>query len=569
MIQINITRKLFYIFNREEKHLFFLLILFQFLAAVLELISIGSLLPVFKFITDPEWNEKYFSFIESDLRVYFIFSAIILIFLIKSALSISMLYFTGKFRNKVASRVVNQVYSFYLNSPYEFHLSNNSAVLLRNMQSVGSIDSIIMRLVNFYADTILLLNTLILLFLVAPNLTFFILIFVVFILSFYAVLTKTNIKKYGTGSVDYNLSYLKNMMEGIKSFKEILLLEKQKFFSEICNTYKVQELRYKLKFSMVESFPRYILEIFFIVAILIGAIFLLNKNYQNLNEILPFLGVVIIGVFKISPNVLRIFLSIQQMKYLMPELAIVIKNLSDSRKRNTNLKNYANTKKIIFNKFIELRNVSLNYGEKKVLKNINLRIKKNSIISIQGSSGSGKSTLLNILTGLVSPSKGNIYVDGKKQSLTNKYWKKKIGFVSQNTHLIDDTICANISYEKNTSKINYNNLYSCINIAELKDFIESLPNKIDTIVGENGAKVSGGQAQRIGIARAFYNNPEILILDEPTNSLDSENEKKIIKTLHKLKNKITIIIVSHNLKPLEIAKENYLIQDCIIIKKNK
>ena len=177
--------------------------------------------------------------------------------------------------------------------------------------------------------------------------------------------------------------------------------------------------------------------------------------------------------------------------------------------------------------------------------------------------------MLNILTGLVSPSKGNIYVDGKKQSLTNKYWKKKIGFVSQNTHLIDDTICANISFEKNTSKINYNNLYSCINIAELKNFIESLPNKIDTIVGENGAKVSGGQAQRIGIARAFYNNPEILILDEPTNSLDSENEKKIIKTLDKLKNKITIIIVSHNLKPLEIAEENYLIQDCIIIKKNK
>ena len=138
---------------------------------------------------------------------------------------------------------------------------------------------------------------------------------------------------------------------------------------------------------------------------------------------------------------------------------------------------------------------------------------------------------------------------------------KKIGFVSQSTHLLDDSIKTNIAFGSDMEKIDQKLLDDCIKKSELEEFINRLDTGLDTVVGEGGTKISGGQVQRIGIARAFYKKPEILILDEPTNSLDKENEEKILETLKKLKGKITIIMVSHNLDPLKIVDKIFLLKD--------
>ena len=167
----------------------------------------------------------------------------------------------------------------------------------------------------------------------------------------------------------------------------------------------------------------------------------------------------------------------------------------------------------------------------------------------------------------MSPYSGSVLIDEEKVSLSNLNWQKNIGYLSQNTHLLDDTIKANIAFGESPIDINMNLIKECIEKSELGNFIENLPKKLDTIVGEKGAKISGGQAQRIGLARAFYNNPKLLILDEPTNSLDHDNEIKIVNTLSKLKDKITIIIVSNNTKPLEIADEKYVLENGELVKK--
>ena len=566
MIQLQLTKKFFNIFTKKEKILFFCLIFSQLISATLEIVSIGSLLPVFKSITDPKWNEMYFGFLSHEHRIYYIFLIVIIIFITKNIFLILISFYSGKFRNFVTVRIVNQIYENYLNKNYQFHIDNNSSLLLRNMEYANSIDSILMRIVNFFADLILLILAFQLVLLINLKISLIIVSVIIALLFFYSLITKVNIEKYGVEDVNYNTSFLKNMMEGIQSYKEILLLNKQKYFTNRNKLYKQQALRYKLRYTMVEQVPKYLIEIALVAFVLIGSAFVLYNKSINLNELLPFLGILFIGVIKLMPNLLRIFNSHQQFKYLVPQTDIVYNSLvqvRDSAHFNL-IKN--NDAKILFKSKIEFKAINFSYKNNNILQNLNLEIRKNSIIAIQGSSGTGKTTFLNILTGLLSASSGSILIDGKDVNLSNVNWQKNIGYLSQNTHLLDDTIMANIAFGENPNDINLDLIKECIKKSELDSFIENLPNKLETIVGEKGAKISGGQAQRIGLARAFYNNPTLLILDEPTNSLDHENEMKIVNTLSKLKNKITIIIVSHNIKPLEIADEKFLLSDGKLIK---
>ena len=567
MIQFQLTKKFFNIFTKQEKILFFSLIFIQLISATLELISIGALLPVFKSITDPNWNEKYFGFLNEEHRTYYIFLIVIAIFIIKVLFLTVAAFFSGKFRNKVTVRVVNQIYENYLNKSYQFHTDNSSSLLLRNMQYANGIDSIIMRIVDFYADLMILLLALQWVLLVNFQITLAAIVLIIILLFCYSLVTKAKIEKFGNEDVNYNTYYIKNMMEGIQSYKEILLSGRQKFFTDRNKIYKQESLRYKLRFTIVELVPKYLVEILLVTLALIGVIFIMRDETINLNELLPFLGILFVGIIKTMPNILRLFNSHQQFKYLIPQMDIVYNSIVQIKESAHYNLNDDNNKKIQFESNIRLKNINFDYKGKNILRDLNLEIKKNSTISIQGSSGSGKTTLLNILTGLLLPTKGSILLDENNCSLNNNNWQKKIGYLSQNTHLLDDTIKANIAFGFKQSDINHNLIEECLEKSELNTFIESLPEKLDTFVGENGAKISGGQLQRIGLARVFYNNPELLILDEPTNSLDSENEIKIVNTLKKLKGKITIIIVSHNEKPLEIADEKFVLKNGCLIKR--
>ena len=563
MIQFSLTKKLFKVFSNEEKIIFFSIILIQFISVFLEFLSIGSLLPIFKVLTDPDWNEKYFYFINEEYRVLIIFLAVATLFFIKNLVLIIAAYLSCLFRNKVSLRIVKDTYDSYLNKNYQFHVNNHSSVLVRNMDYMNSIDSIFMRLVTFYSDLILALMSFSLVLFIDVRLTFMALMIIISIFLIYGLFTRVSIEKYGSETQNYHSSYMKNMMEGIKSFKEILLFGKQSFFSSRNKDYKEQALKYNLKFTIIELIPKHILELVFVISILSGTYYFVVIEKFDLYEYLPFIGVIVLGLLKFLPNLLRIFSSYQQFKYLLPIIDIINKNLikiNDKSEKAYDIKgDYGEA--IKFSDKIEFKNISFSYQNNKILNQINFVIKKNSTIGISGESGSGKSTLLNIITGLLKPSEGNILIDGKEKTLSNRSWQNKIGYVSQNTHLIDDTIKTNIAFADEYLEIDENLLNECILKSGLETFIRSLPNGTETLVGENGTKISGGQMQRIGIARAFYKKPEILILDEPTNSLDQENERKIIETLKKLKNQVTMILVSHNQYPLQITDQKLFIKN--------
>ena len=553
MIQFSLTKKFFKFFTKKEKLFFFVIIFIQFLCMVLELVSIGSLLPIFKSVTDPSWNEKYFGFLNEEHRIIVIFLAVIILFIFKNIFLICSSYITQKIQNKINLRLINDVYSSYLNKKYEFHINNHSSILLRNLNYVDGVNGILMRVIGFYSDLILAIMAFFVVLFVDFNITIIAISIMTAVLLSYSLFTKYSIEKFGSSSQSFHSLYIKNMMEGIKSYKEILLSGKQNFFSNRNKEFKKQSLQYNLKFSIIEVIPKHLIELIFVFGILVSTYYLINNDEIDFYEYLPLIGVIVLGLYKLLPRLLGIFSSYQQFKYLTPVIDIINEAITQMEKDKAYDLKGEISNPILFEERIELKDISFSYSNKIILKDLNFLIEKNSCIGIRGESGAGKSTILNILTGLISPTKGSILIDGKKQNLSTKSWQSKIGFVSQNTHLLDDTIKTNIVFSSDKLSIDEKLMNECIKKSGLDEFIQSLENGLDTTVGENGVKISGGQIQRIGIARAFYKQPQILILDEPTNSLDQENENKIIDTLKKFKGNVTIIIVSHREEPLQLS----------------
>ena len=215
---------------------------------------------------------------------------------------------------------------------------------------------------------------------------------------------------------------------------------------------------------------------------------------------------------------------------------------------------------------INIENLEFRYenDRKQILKKINLKISKGDFIGIFGESGSGKSTLIDVLMGLFNPTSGSIKVDGVDINKNLRSWQNIIGYVPQNIFLINDSVKKNIAFGIENHKISSINMLKAIKESQLLKFIDSLNHGIDSKVGERGAQISGGQLQRIGIARAIYKNPDLLIFDESTASLDSNTEEEVLKSINSLRGNKTIIMISHNLKNLKDCDYVYSLKNGVL-----
>jgi len=235
----------------------------------------------------------------------------------------------------------------------------------------------------------------------------------------------------------------------------------------------------------------------------------------------------------------------QQLKGFEPSIKVLERELKDLKKREST-KFLQSNLPLYFNKEITISNIDFSYVDReKVLNSFSESINKYAFVGIIGKSGSGKSTLIDLLTGLILPSSGKILVDGIAIEKNIKGWQKKIGYVSQNSFLLDTSITENIAFGMDKNNINMEKVLRALKDAQIFDFIESLKDKLDTVVGEKGLQLSGGQRQRIAIARELYRDPELLILDEATSALDEETENQFLEFLDNLKGKITVLISSH------------------------
>jgi len=511
-------------------------------------------------------------FFNSHLILFIFF----LFFALRSVVTIGISYIRQSLNRSIDQDISNKVYSQYIHKDYSFFLKKNSSSFVSNI--IVEVDKFSYRLVDsltfLIVDVVIVATITIYLLISYLAATIVLMTIIALIFYFFYFLYKNKFKKIG---IDRSLadaqkiSWLQKSFYSIQSIKldNLEYFFKEKFEKEVK---KSSESTFKMNF--ISELPRNLADV---ILIIVGSslLYVLSFSAQIEKELfLSIIGLFILAMFRILPSVNRILYAFNSIKFHYQTISNLEKLINEEKNLNNNEKE----EEIFFtpleiNESIKLENVNFSYDvdgvEKKILKNVNLEIKKNKIVGICGKNGSGKSTLLNIIAGLLEPNIGSVKLDGKNIKDFKRLYQFTIGYVTQKTYLTDDSVVENIIFGRKREEHNREQMDKAIALAQLKNIIDNLPNKENTLLGERGTKLSGGQQQRIGIARALYKNPRIIIFDEATSALDSESQEEILlSTVFKENLEKIIIIVSHDKRIFKMCDEVYQIEHGTLTKLN-
>ncbi len=536
----------------------FILLLLMVMNTGVEILGIAAIIPVVSITlkSDLSLFENFFfyenlaSFSQTENFIFYTFLFVIGVFLLKNFFIIFYNYFLTNFYNNIGKRISNDIFKTYVNLSYKDYLKLKSSKPLFDTTEGVEIFKISLNNLSLFILEILVLSG-ILLFLISiePQVSsiIFLILGALSLLVFY-IFNKQN--KFWGAEVKKNFNFKINILnQTFSSFKNIKIFSCEDFFIEKFDNYNKDLTRYQKIHLFFVTLPKPIFEIL-IVLILISTLYFLI-GFKNISSEVIILNLAIYGVslFRMYPSVYRLSNCIQKAGYgssVLDDLTKVYRSGVEKFKEefitSTNEESFSS--KI---NTLEIKDINFSYNEeeKKVINNLNQKFERNIIYGIRGETGSGKSTFIDLISGLLKPNYGSFFVNGKKISNFNKNWFKKISYVTQNISLLDDTLERNIALAVKEENLDREKIKEVIEVAELSSFNENLLSKKDNYIGELGVKVSGGERQRIGIARALYFDRDIYIFDEATNALDENTEIKILQNIKNyLKDKI-IIFVSH------------------------
>ncbi len=556
----------------ERKHAFLLLIMI-FVSALLDTLGVASILPFVTVLSNPDIieNNIILSKMFNALKIFgvedsqtFLFALGILVFVllvVSLIFKATTLYLEVKFAQMQEYNIGKRLVEGYLRQPYCWFLNRNTAdfgkTILSEVNQVVGFG--IASLISLIAKGVLCFALIILLVITDPQLTLvigislcisYVLIFVSF---------KKYLKQIGDDRLKNNELRYSAIIEAFGAIKEIKFgrLE-QIFINRFAKPAHIYAKKHATA-SIIGQLPRFALEIIAFGGIMLILLYLMEQK-GNFKSALPIISLYAFATYRLMPAVQQIYSSISLITFVGPSLD----NLSNELKNLKSIDNNIKINKFSFYEKISLNNLSYQYpnSSRVALNNINIEIKAKTTIGIVGSTGSGKTTFVDIILGLLEAQKGNLQVDGKIIDNKNvRSWQSMIGYVPQQIYLSDDTIAANIGFGLQTKDINNEALINASKIANLHDFVENeLPEKYNTTIGERGVRLSGGQRQRIGIARALYHSPEVLILDEATNSLDNQTEKAVMDAVNSLRKNLTIILIAHRINTVKNCDNLFLIE---------
>tara|TARA_Y100000992_G_scaffold231275_1_gene162399 strand:+ start:123 stop:1814 length:1692 start_codon:yes stop_codon:yes gene_type:complete len=533
----------FALLNSRQRLNFFLLLIFAVIVACLELLGIFSIFPFLTVISDPEIikNNEYlfafynfFEFKNNNSFIQFLGISVIFLFLIRGIFAISLtalkMIFTRYFHRDLSFRL----YKHYLDLEYlEFKKKKTASASEILVNETLYVSNSISDLITFITELILIFLIFSTLMIIDWQITLFSLAMLLFLGLFTIPITRS-LTKIGIKRAEKQLNIYNIVTESFNVFKGIKILSAKEFFQNKFIIQLKEFAKNQINYGILGEVPKYFIEITAVIFIM-TLILILNSDGSSSSSWVPIISTLALSFYRLLPSINRLISAYNQLKYNKRASNLILEEL---RGETENLA----SEKISFKRKVEFKNISVSFDTSKILKKVNLSIRKGEKIALIGPSGSGKTTFLDIFMGLVRPDDGIIEIDGQYlNKKTIKDWRSKIGYLPQENYLINGTVAENISFgrEINTTKISESIKSSNLNS---DPYFNISQNKK---IGELGNTLSGGQKQRLMIARLAYGNPEILILDEPTSALDLENEEKIMSEVFKSFKEKTIIVVSH------------------------
>ena len=578
--QVSLLSKLGYIFDKRDKWKLVLLTAAIVVGSLLELLAVMVFVPFIDVLQNQNviqdrWYLKavfdLFHFQSNKSFIAMISVGIIGIYVIKNIYLILEKDYIFRFSYNTQMKLSTRLLAAYMKEPYTFHLNHNIAILQRSLhEDTSRFMQVILYALELGAEFMVSGVLVIYLLVVSKSITIIVLGFLAFFVGGFLMISRKYSRRLGFENQGYEGKIFQWMNQALGGIKEIKILERESYFTDEFRKYWEKYARGLRIARTISILPKYTVEAVSMTGLLVAVIVKLLFGEADSVYFISQLAAFAVAAMRLMPSVGRINEHASNMLYALPSVELVYHDLVriEGLTANEEGERKADWR---LQKEIQVQGVSYHYPdtEEWVLDDVSFAIKRGTTVAFIGSTGSGKTTMVDIILGLLTPVKGRVMADGINVHEQPKTFHAQVGYIPQTIYLSDDTIRNNIAFGIREGLIDEEAVRAAVEKAQLREFIDSLPHGLDTIVGDRGVRLSGGQRQRIGIARALYHDPEILVLDEATSALDNETEAAVMEAIEHLQGMKTMIIIAHRLTTIRNVDVIFEVGEGTVTQKSK
>ena len=555
------------LFDRREKGFLVLLLAMMCVGAGLEVLGIGIIVPFLGILATPDviLQNRWLSFAYERLGFettteFLLFAGLVLfaVFVAKNAYAALLTYVQHRFAFGKQIALASRLLAAYMRRPYEFHLQNNSAVLLRNVNSeaMSIVDGAVVPSLQLVNEILVFGCIVAMLVLVEPLVALITLTTVGVVAFVFQHAVKRALDQHGRQRSVHGGAMYQWVNHGLGGIKEAKVLGREEHFVA---GYRASGLRYAratLSFALLTAVPRLVIEALAVAGILIVT-FVVMLRGRELAETLPVLGLFAVAAARLVPSLNRILSALSSVRFYAPVVEALGPGLAAAALAPPSPPVARGTADRVpplpFVERLSFEDVWFRYDNAPdwALKGVSLAISRGSSTALVGPSGAGKSTVVDLILGLLSPQRGSVLLDGRHLGSVMQSWRAAIGYVPQSAYVLDDTVRRNIAFGLADEDIDDEKIWNALRLASLDERVRDLPLGLDTLLGERGARISGGERQRIGIARALYRDPPVIIFDEATSNLDATTERAISRALAAVAGRTTLSVIAHRLSTVQ------------------
>ena len=581
-MSLKMLKKLSSILDRQQKIKIVGLLVLILVGGLLETAGVSLILPVLSAILDEEGfaaNETVVYFMNllgfEHVRsfTYFLLAVLIFMYVFKAVYLVVSTYIQSRFVNNNRCRCTTNLLSQYLHRPYEYYLYAETSTILRTIYGdMDNIFNLLLQCMNLAAELVVSVCLGVFLLFMDFKMMVVVVGLLLGVTIFITKVVKPRLNRVGAAARGAQADLYKWILQSVTGIKDVKVYNKESYFTGRYRTSSSEYAEYQVKNNVLTSLPRLLIETVAIVGILLYIVISMAAGI-DLKSLIPLISAFALSAMRLLPSVNRVNTYMANIAFYESALDYIYENVDtdelskqeeeDSRRLTENNKNL-----ITLENEIRLSDIIFAYPntDKRIFDRADMVIPVGKSIGVVGASGAGKTTVVDVLLGLLQLQGGTITSDGKDIFDNYEAWLAHVGYIPQSIYMLDDSIRNNIAFGVKEEDIDDARVWEVLAQAQMKEFVEELPDKLDSQIGERGVRISGGQRQRLGIARALYHDPELLIFDEATSALDNDTETAIMEAIDTLHGQKTMVIIAHRLRTIENCDMIYEVKDGRIIK---